>query len=300
MAATQAKWLGWLVMLIVLAGIGAGFWYAHAHGQLASAEAWVHHLVSKDGAGKSENSGMDMNMPGMERGSMGRGSSGTRSTMPGYAEVTIPGEVQQRIGVTVGKVEEGPLRMSVRTVGIVQPDETKVARVHLRTEGWVRDVFVNYTGQQVKKGDKLVSIYSPQFVTTQQEFLNARQAEASTGDKSMVQLARQRLELWGVPPEEIKELERTGRARTYLTLRSRISGTVLAKNVYLDQYVTPQTELYELANLSTIWVQAKVCLRCGERLYSVETVKQFEQIRVKLERGQVEAFQPLGQSFKVA
>ena len=261
MATLQTKWLGWLAALLVLAAIGTGLWYVHAHGYFKSAVAWMPHLFAKQGAGKSDPGKMDkmdMNMPGMDMSSTGRAPFPTTSGVPGHAEVTIPGEVQQRIGVTVGKVEEGPLRMSVRTVGIVQPDESKMSRVHLRTEGWVRELFVSYTGQQVKKGDKLLSIYSPQFVTTQVEFLNARQAATGTGEKSLAQLARQRLELWDVPPEEITELERTGRPKTYLTLRSRISGTVLAKNVYLDQYVTPQTELYELANLSTVWVQAKV------------------------------------------
>src|SRR5207244_11772398 len=152
---------------------------------------------------------------GMEMECMQMGEPGKPSEVPDHAEVTIPGEVQQRIGVTVGKVEEAPLRMSVRTVGIVQPNETRIAKVHLRTEGWTHQLFVDYTGKKVKKGDPLLSIYSPQFLTTQQELLNARQGSAS-GSDSLVAMARKRLELWGVPAEEIAKLEETGKRQTDL------------------------------------------------------------------------------------
>jgi Cu(I)/Ag(I) efflux system membrane fusion protein len=228
--------------------LAAGLWFAHDRGWLDPAYAWVHHLMHHD------KGGMGMDMPGMDMGSMPMGEGGKASQVPGHAEVTLPGEVQQRIGVTVGQVEEAPLKMSVRTVGIVQPDETKVARVHLRTEGWIHQVFADYTGQQVKKGDPLLSIYSPQFLTTQQEYLNARRSK----QPALAELSRRRLELWEVPAEEIKELENTGKAQTRLTLRSPLAGTVLTKNAFAGQYVTAEKELYVLADLSTVWVQAKV------------------------------------------
>jgi len=244
--AVRRKALVWLAALTAL--IGGGVWLAHARGWLDPAYAWVHHLTHRD------KGGMDMNMPGMDMGSMPMGQGGKASQVPDHAEATIPGEVQQRIGVTVGKVEEAPLRMSVRTVGIVQPDETKVAHVHLRTEGWIHKVFVNYTGQKVKKGDPLLSIYSPQFLTTQQEYLNARRAKQA----ALAELSRRRLELWDVPADEIKELDNTGKAQTHLTLRSPLGGTVLTKNAFAGQYVTAEKELYVLADLSTVWVQAKI------------------------------------------
>jgi Cu(I)/Ag(I) efflux system membrane fusion protein len=260
MATAQAKWIGWLVALVVLAAVGSGLWYAHAHGHLAPAEAWVHHLVSKGGAGKPDSGGMDMNMPGMNMGTMA--ASEKASPVPGHAEVNIPYEVQQQIGVTFGRVEMAPLRMSVRTVGILQPDETKVARIHLRTEGWVAKLFVNFTGQQVKKGDPLLSIYSPEFLTTQQEYLNARQGQRSgselTDQSSLAQLARQRLELWGVSRQELEELDKSRKPQTNLILRSPLTGIVLEKKAFEAIRVTPQDELYVVADLSTIWVQAKV------------------------------------------
>ena len=101
--------------------------------------------------------------------------------MPGHAAVTIPGELQQRIGVRIGRVEKGPLKMSVEALGIVQPDETRLARVNIKTEGWVDKLFVNFVGQRVRKGDPLLSIYSPQFFSTQQELLTSLRVGADRG-----------------------------------------------------------------------------------------------------------------------
>ncbi len=174
--------------------------------------------------------------------------------MPDHAVVILPPNVQQRLGVTVGTVEEAPLNMTVRTVGIVEPDETKVSHVHLRTEGWVQEVFIDYTGQQVKKGEPLLAIYSPQFVATQQEYLSALKGEQT----ELAQLARQRLELWDVPADEIAAIGKAGKVQTYLTLRSPLGGTVLAKNAFTGQYVKPAIDLYVVADLAAVWVQAKV------------------------------------------
>lgn len=238
----------WVVGLAVAGAAlvaAAGFWYAHARGWLDPAYRWVRQL----GGGEAKSSG-GADMPGMDMGSMGGGEE----VAPGRAAVTIPSELRQRIGVTTGRVERAPLTMSVRTVGIVRPDETRAARIHLRTEGWVESLSVNYTGQSVKKGDPLLSIYSPQFLTTQQEFLNARKA----GQTDLAELSRQRLELWGVPAAVIDEVARAGKPRRNLTLASPLSGTVLEKDVLEKEYVTPQKQLYVIADLSTVWVQAKV------------------------------------------
>lgn len=181
---------------------------------------------------------------------------------PGYAEVNLSPEVQQRIGVTLGRVERTPLNMTIRTVGIVQPDETRVAHIHVKTEGWVERLYVSYTGQRVRAGQPLLSIYSPAFFAAQREFLSALQAAKSgpePGDqRSVVEVARRRLELWDVPEDEIDALEKTGKPHKSLTLRSPISGIVLAKQVFAGQYVGPQSDLYTVADLSTVWLQAKV------------------------------------------
>lgn len=253
MAEVRPKRFRWLIALAVLALVAGGFWYAHARGWLDSVYAWVGLASMHQASGPGEDEMEDMpGMPGMKMPK--RGGKETKSDVPGYSKVSISAGIQQRIGVKIGKVVEEPLRMSVRTVGIVRPDETKMTRIQLRTEGWVDKLFVNFEGQKVKKGDALLSIYSPQFLTTQQEYLGASEA----GNRPLADLARWRLELWGISPKEIKELETTKAAQKNLTLRSPLTGTVLTKKVMEKEYITPTTELYTMADLSTVWVQAKV------------------------------------------
>ena len=206
----------------------------------------VRHWRSTDEAGDSEgHRGME-SMPGMEGMEPGGEDVGVR----------VPGSVQQRIGVTVGTVERGALRMTIDAVGIVRADETREARIHLRTQGWVEDLHVDYTGQLVERGEPLLSIYSPEFLSTQHEYVTARRVGADRAD--LAEAARRRLELWGVPAEEIERLEASGRPRPHLELRSPISGVVLHKDVLQGDYVTPEKRLYHLADLSVVWVQAKV------------------------------------------
>jgi Cu(I)/Ag(I) efflux system membrane fusion protein len=177
--------------------------------------------------------------------------------------VSIAPEVQQRIGVTLGTIQEAALAMTIRTVGIVRPDETKVAHIHLKTEGWVEKLFVSFTGQKVKAGEPMLSIYSPAFFAAQREYLSALRAAKSSldklGDQQIIEeSARRRLELWDIPRETIEALGNTGQPGKSLTLRSPISGTVLEKKAFEGQYVMTQEELYVVADLSTVWVQAKV------------------------------------------
>jgi multidrug efflux pump subunit AcrA (membrane-fusion protein) len=158
---TRTKWV-WLFTGLVAAGLLAvALWYARERGWLGIAQ-------TKEEQGHGSMS-MDMG-----------GSDDDESEISGYSAVTIEPGLQQRIGVTVEEVTKQPLEMSVRTVGIVRPNETKMARIHLRTEGWVEELFVNFTGQEIQKGDPLLSIYSPEFLTTQQDYLTARKAERTT------------------------------------------------------------------------------------------------------------------------
>jgi Cu(I)/Ag(I) efflux system membrane fusion protein len=203
-----------------------------------------------------------MNMPGMEMPAQPATTTSAAVSAPAdYAEVAVAPAVQQRIGVTLDRAERTPLTMRIRTVGIVRPDETKVAHIHLKTEGWVEKLFVSFTGQKVKAGDSMLSIYSPAFFTAQREFLSALQAAKATpspDQQIIVEAVRRRLELWDVPKDEIDALEQTGKPSKSLALRSPIAGTVLEKKAFEGQYIAPQDELYMVADLSTVWVQAKV------------------------------------------
>jgi membrane fusion protein, copper/silver efflux system len=225
----------------------------------------MHPQVRQDHPGRCPICGMDLVPVRSEKPSKTTDTSSatpkaTAAEVPGHATVIIPGELQQRIGVRIGRVEKGPLKMNVDALGIVEPDETRVARVSIKTEGWVDKLFVNFVGQTVRKGDPLLSIYSPQFLSTQQELLSSLRAERTMGDSQqpLSGAARRRLELWDVPADEINELVQTGRTRKDLVLRSPISGTVLKKMVFEKQYVTPEKELYVIGDLSTVWIEAKV------------------------------------------
>ena len=196
-------------------------------------------------------------MPGMK---MPRAAdTATQGGPSGFAEIKVTGEVQQRIGVTTGRAEETPLTMKIRAVGIVRPDETKVAHIHLKTEGWVEKLFVAFTGQRLKAGDPMLSIYSPAFYAAQREFLTAlRSARSNPDQQAVAETARQRLELWDVPQDAIEALEKSGKPARSLIMRTPISGTVLEKKTFEGQYAMPQAELYVVADLSTVWMQAKI------------------------------------------
>jgi Cu(I)/Ag(I) efflux system membrane fusion protein len=246
----------WSVALVVVVIVGAGLWYVVDRGWFAGPD----HARMAEGAkeaGQDNMAGMDM--PGMEMGDAKKMEPKEKSGVEGYAPITIAPDIQQRIGVTVDAVKKEPLRMSVNTVGIVHPNETKTARIHLRANGWVEKLFVNFTGQQVEKGEPLLSIYSPDFLTTQDEYLIARQSRnlQATGQPSLARAALEKLKLLGISDDEIRKLEETGEAQVNLTLRSPITGTVLKKDVLEGDYITPERELYAVSDLSTVWVQAK-------------------------------------------
>jgi Cu(I)/Ag(I) efflux system membrane fusion protein len=186
--------------------------------------------------------------------SMAQVGAGEPSSIPGYSVVQITPERQQRIGVRTGKVKKDRLLMSLRAVGIIEPDQARLARPHTRISGWATKVYVNFVGQNVKKGDPLLEIYSPDLLATQEEYLNALEG----GQKPLAAMARRRLELWGVPANEIHDLEKTRKARETLTIPSLISGRVLERNVLEGARVEPEMELYRIADLSVVWLQAKI------------------------------------------
>lgn len=262
MTTMQRKWLRWLAVIAVLVGLAIGLWFATTRGWLESAYSSVRQWTSEEAIEPAAD-GME-GMPGrkgMERSKDGN-EADAKPGVPGYAPVVIEPGLQQRIGVTVGTVEQEPLRMSVETVGIVRPNETKTARLHVRTEGWVEQLFVDFSGQKVQEGDPLLAIYSPEFLQAQEEYLVAQDSEAlrtsGAGRQSLAKVALQKLRLWNVPEEELQKLQQTGEPQVNLTLRSPITGTVLEKNVLEGDYITAQRELYTVSDLSTVWVQAKV------------------------------------------
>jgi membrane fusion protein, copper/silver efflux system len=248
-----------LVLLAVGVALGAGLTSAHFTGRLTPLyhRLGLHALHdAQDHAegGEPQAGGAHAGHAGHSGMSMPQMGGGEPSKLPGYSVVQISPERQQLIGVRTGKVKKDRLLMSIRAVGIIEPDQTRLARLHTRISGWVTKVYVNFVGQNVKKGDPLLEIYSPDLLATQEEYLNALDG----GQKPLAAMARRRLELWGVPAEEVKDLEKTRKARETLTLPSPISGRVLERNVLEGTRVEPALELYRIADLSVVWLQAKI------------------------------------------
>lgn len=181
---------------------------------------------------------------------------------------TVSPERQQLIGVKTEPVTVRFLDKQIRTVGIVEIDETRIEHVNIKIEGWIDKVFVNYTWQYVKKGDPLFSIYSPELLSTQEEFLLALRSKELLGSNkyneiarsshSLLEATRRRLELWDISENQIRELERTGEVKTSLIIYSPVSGNVVEKNAFENMFIEPSTTIYTIADHSVVWVQADI------------------------------------------
>jgi RND family efflux transporter MFP subunit len=182
--------------------------------------------------------------------------------------VKISSAKQQMIGITTAIVQREPLFRTIRAVAQLTADETKLAHVHVKVNGWIDRVYVDYIGQLVKKGDPLFTLYSPDLVSTEQEYLIARRgkqylgnssiAEAAQGADSLLNSARERLRLWDISDDQIKKLDETGEITKTLTFYSPITGFVTDRKAFPQTNVTPDMELYTVSDLSTIWAEAEV------------------------------------------
>jgi len=190
------------------------------------------------------------------------------SPQPQLNPVQLTPERMQMIGVKLTKAEFQQVTDEIRATGTVDVDESRIAYVQTRFPGWLRKVYGDRSYQLVRKGEPLFTIYSPELVTTEQEYLLAKKnaelvssssvSGVSAGAQSLLAAARQRLEQWEVPASEIQKLETTGRPVTDLTFNSPVSGYITERNALPNMYVQPETRLYTVADLSTVWVYAQV------------------------------------------
>lgn len=187
--------------------------------------------------------------------------------VPFHAEgVMVSPQKQQLIGVKTEPAQVRKLTHTIRTVGRVEVDERRLIHMHTKFEGWVQELYVKFTGEKVRKDQKLFEIYSPELVSTQEEYLLALKAVRSLGDsefpgvaqnaRSLLEVTRQRFSLWDITPDHIQDLEKTGKVLRTLPLHAPSSGYVLQMAVREGMYVTPAMELYTLGDLSTVWVLA--------------------------------------------
>ena len=182
--------------------------------------------------------------------------------------VKIDPVVEQNIGVRTGKARIMEMSKVIRTYGRISYNEDKIYSVHPRSKGWLDRVYVSRTGDLIRKGQVLATIYSPELVSTQHEYLLAVQGRRHLGEvdielikmdaEALVRSARKRLRLFGVSEAEISKLETTGKASTSIEMRSSISGTVVKVAAREGGFVTPLSELYRVSDLSSVWVMADV------------------------------------------
>jgi membrane fusion protein, copper/silver efflux system len=223
----------------------------------------LHHY---DKPGKAPD-GMDL-VPQYAEGSTSQSGGATTAAAMPAGSVKITPDKQKLIGVRTETAERQSLVRSVRTTGQLTGDETKLAHIHVKVNGYIDKVYVDYIGQLVKKGQPLFTLYSPDLVATEEEYLIAKRGakemgssqfpDVSQGSQSLLRSTRERLKLWDISDEQIKKLDESGEVTKTLTFYSPVSGFVTDRKAFPQTAVTPDMDLYVISDLSTIWVNADV------------------------------------------
>ncbi len=169
--------------------------------------------------------------------------------------VTVDGSVLQSMNVKMTMVEKKKLSPVVYTNGYLDTDETKEYAVTTKINGWIEKLYVNYVGQKVVKGQKLVDIYSPELVAAQQELLTALMYNKGA---SVLENAKRKLELYDVSKPEIDNLIKTKKVKKYITLYAPFNGTVISKNVLQGDRIKAGNEIMKVANLTKLWLKADI------------------------------------------
>ena len=233
---------------------------------------WLHYRAAKPMAG-SETTKVNSNAQDSMTSSM---ATPLVSTEVPLVPVQISPLRLQSIGVKTGKVERKVVADEVRTTGSIAVDERRLAYVQVRFTGYIQKVFADATYQYVRKGQPLFTIYSPDLVATEREYLVAKQNQQQVAQStvqgvafsaaSLLDAAAERLKQWGVPQKEIARLESTGQMQQELEVDSPASGYITERNALPTVAVQPEMRLYTIADLSTIWVQAQVFQNDLERI----------------------------------
>ena len=208
-------------------------------------------------------------LPDLRHGARSRSEAQAASgAVPGRASLALSLEKRQALGIRSEEIHHGRLTRAIRTVGRVAVDERRLHHIHTKYDGYVEHLYVDFTGKYVERGDHLLSIYSPELVATQQEYLlayNAQKQMAASGIPSVAQgsldlleAARQRLLLWDMRDEDIDALERAGKVSRTIDLHSEVAGYVVQKMAFHGMRVTPADTLFDIADLSQVWVLADV------------------------------------------
>jgi Cu(I)/Ag(I) efflux system membrane fusion protein len=248
--------------LAVGAALGVGYW-------LGAAPDAVHpSATSAAGAGKSERKilyyrnpmGLPDTSPGPKKDPMGMDYiavyEGEEPAKAGTVKIS-PDKVQL-LGVRTEAAAERELRRTVQAVGTIQANERLLAKVTPRFEGYIEKLHVNTTGQAVKRGEPLMEVYSPEIVAAQEEYLIAQAGGSEPVMQRMAEAVLRRLQNWGIAESELDTLRKERKARRTLTLRSPAAGAVLAKPSVQGMRFMPGETLYEIADLSSVWLVAEI------------------------------------------
>jgi RND family efflux transporter MFP subunit len=179
---------------------------------------------------------------------------GQKESNKTQGEIKIDATKQQLIGVKKEKVQIRKLDKIIRTVGKVNYNETKLVIVNTKISGWIEKIFLDYTGKFVKKGEPLVAIYSPDLVSTQEEYLIAMKNNSE--NDALTLSIKNRLALWDIKETDIKKLEKTGQIMKTMIIYSPIDGFVMEKDVLQGKYIMQGEMLYKVADLRTVWITA--------------------------------------------
>jgi len=263
-----------LVAILLGAGFAGGLSFMRWRGAQDAAAVserkvlyWVdpmHPAYKSDKPGIAPDCGMKLQPVYADQGPVPGGAPVVASAPEGTFQVSP--EKQQLIGMRFGDVALEAQSETVRASGRVTVDETRISHVHSKIEGWIEKVNVDFTGALVQKGDPLVTIYSPEMLASQQEYLLAIKAQQvmsrgalpdSAGNSaSMVDASRRRLELWDLSAAQIDDIKNTGKPTRAITLYAPAGGFVTARNAFPSLKISPETELYTLADLSRVWIMA--------------------------------------------
>jgi RND family efflux transporter MFP subunit len=260
-----------LLVLVGLAAVGCGekpkageVWYCPMHPTYVSDRPGACPICNMDLVKKEEPAA-----PGHEHGEASPDAPGSPGSAegPSHAAIEIEGEGLRLAGVRTEPARRERVARTIRTVGTVVPDERRLHRAQTRITGWIEKLHVNFSGQSVRRGQPMLSIYSPELLASQQEYLIARASarrflsstlpEVRRGGEDLVAAARRRLELFDVPESLIADLERTGEARRSVDLFAPASGYVVSTEVVAGRQVEPGMELFTVADLSRVWVEGE-------------------------------------------
>src|SRR6516164_5986379 len=234
--------------------------------------------VSND-TGVKDNSGKGSTPGAMtDNGSMGSMSMPSANQPPGNkpGEFSVPVERQQQIGVTYASAERRPIQLSIRSVGVLEPDQAKIFEYVARVDGYIQDLRVTSPGEQVNAGEPLVTIYSPDLRSTEQELVNLLNERDRGGSRAsldqVIESSKQRLRQWNVSDQEISALEKSGKAADTLVLRSPFTGVVEDVPMKQGMSVKMGDRLLGVMDLSRLWLWADFyenevgLLRVGQKL----------------------------------